>query len=63
MANDGDKEETISIGKAGQFVTLTNCALQGGQIEQWEGGEYGADWKVMNAIRDFLFRNWCYFKL
>ena len=53
MTNDDDGEETITTGKAGQFVTVTNGALQETQIKLWEGGEYGADWKAMHAIAAF----------
>ena len=53
MANDNDGEETIAIGMTGQFVTLTNGALQDIQIKLWEGGEDGADWKTTHAAAAF----------
>ena len=53
VTNDDDGEEAITTGKAGQFVTVTNGALQETQIKLWEGGEDGADWKAMHAIAAF----------
>ena len=53
MTNDCDGRVTITISKAGQFVTPTNGALQETQIELWEGGEDGTDWKPMHAIAAF----------
>ena len=36
-----------------QFATLTNRPLHETQIELWEGGAEGADWKAVNAIAAF----------
>lgn len=55
VTSDGDGEETTTNGKAGQFVTLTNGALQETQIEFWEGGVDGADWKSIHAAAAFTF--------
>ena len=54
MTNDDDGEETIITGKAGQFVTVTNGALQETQIKLWESGEDGADSKAMDVIAAFI---------